>query len=317
MRTAGWGAPETQKSVLPMRSFARCRLKMSESHLFTVAAFSGKAWLFRRAKGAGRRSVSVAFTLIELLVVIAIIAILASALLPALSRAKVKAQSVACMNSRRQLGLAWLMYADDSGEKLPGAFDWVGGGLSYDLNNYDNTNIANLLNGALGPYAKSYAIYKCPADQSQGNFTGGGGQVRVPRVRTTSMSQAFAPYGQGWVTDNYRHYTKLASLIAPPPVSLWVFIDENPDSINDAAFAVLMPPPTLPGTTCWQDGPTVSPHSGACGFAFADGHSEIHKWVDPRTLGMKTTYSGSFNYGRVQSGNRDIVWMQQRTTALK
>ena len=255
------------------------------------------------------------FTLIELLVVIAIIAILAALLLPALSRAKAKALSVACMSNRRQIGLAWLMFVDDNEGNLPNAFEWVPGSLDYSRNNTGNTNILNLLNGVLGPYVKNYMVYKCPADRSQATFTAGGGVVSLPRVRSTSMSQAFCPYGQGWVQDVFLHYTKIGDLTTPPPVSLWVFLDENPDSINDAAFAVLMSPPQAPNQTLWQDGPSVSPHFGACGFAFADGHSEIHQWKDARTRGMATSYTGSFGYGWVQTGNQDIMWMQQRTTA--
>ena len=126
--------------------------------------------------GSARRAVG--FTLIELLVVIAIIAILAALLLPALAGAKARAQSVACLNNTKQLGLAWIMYADDNNGSLPDCFDWCGiptatpgvyqnGGLSYTPDNKDNTNINYLLLGSLGPYAKAAAVYKCVADMSQ------------------------------------------------------------------------------------------------------------------------------------------------------
>src|SRR5206468_146017 len=119
-----------------------------------------------------------AFTLIELLVVIAIIAILASMLLPALSKAKTKAQGIQCLNNHRQLALAWKMYADDSRDNLPlasgggdGSLDkyvWISGGMNFDPGNVSNWDVEqDIKKSPLWPYGKSAAIWKCPADNSK------------------------------------------------------------------------------------------------------------------------------------------------------
>jgi prepilin-type processing-associated H-X9-DG protein len=202
------------------------------------------------------------------------------------------------------------MYADDNAAKLATSFYWVQGGLGYD-GHTDNTNTIYLTGGLLGPYLKSVAVYKCPADFSlSGPPTG---LVGLPRVRSISMSQAFRLHDQEhWSSPPWRIFKKSTDLIAPPPSLLWVTIDENPDSINDAAFAVKVDLPWP--ATVWQDIPATS-HGGGCGFSFADGHAEIKKWKDGRTLSLKATYSRRSNYGVFQRDNYDIEWVKERTTS--
>src|SRR5438093_7828169 len=276
-----------------------------------------RAFPARPVRGAG-------FTLIELLVVIAIIAILAALLLPALTKARCRAQSTHCMNNLRQVVVAWKMYPDDNGGWIAPNEDnaqtfggWIRGGLDYNRANTDNTNIQFLINplyARLGPYTKSPGIYKCPSDASKS-----GGKVGDPRVRSISMSQAIGPDRNNKDQNNrgrwlphppYRVYMKEVHMTDPGPAMLWVMIDEHPDSINDGGFAVAMPP--TPTATQWVDVPAKY-HCNSCGFAFADGHSEIHKWLVPRAI-PDVTYqgmSGTFPF----AGNPDVLWAARRTSA--
>jgi prepilin-type N-terminal cleavage/methylation domain-containing protein/prepilin-type processing-associated H-X9-DG protein len=236
----------------------------------------------RSRTGTTRTGVQRGFTLIELLVVIAIIAILASMLLPALSKAKLKAGAARCLSNFRQLNLCWLMYADDHSDALPPneaanggsraanfatARTWVAG------NAYIDTTSTNLQRGVLFPYNRSTGIYKCPADRSTVRDEG-----RIPRTRSVAMSM--------WVNTELTVseplfpfvWHRLADIRDPGPAQAIVFIDEHEHSIENSRFAT-----AFNGDWRWVDFPAVR-HGQAATFSFADGHAEVWRWRSPTTV---------------------------------
>jgi len=267
-----------------------------------------------------RRNHSAAFTLIELLVVIAIIAILAGMLLPALAKAKTKAQATQCMNNNRQLMLSWKFYAQDYNDivvaSLANAPDnfkrpvWIEGSL--DFSSAASADLRLISNGPLFKYSGSYAVFKCPSDRAaQGKLPGK--NAATPRIRSISMSQVF-DFG-GWLPpEKYRVYAKESTIAQPSKT--FVFVEEHPDSINDAAFAVQM---IEPGAKSGNiiDMP-ANYHNGACAFTFADGHAEIHRWVGGLIKNAKVRYDGNISLN-VPAGDSlvDGKWMSENCTVAK
>ncbi|NLH75277.1 MAG: type II secretion system protein [Verrucomicrobia bacterium] len=266
-----------------------------------------------------------AFTLIELLVVIAIIAILAGMLLPALSKAKTKAQGIMCMNNTKQLMLANHMYQGDNQDKFPMAYHggfvpsgtdprekpWVTGYLDWTTSS-DNTNTIYLLNpkyAALAPYfGSSKNVYKCPADKYLASVQRARGWTE--RVRSVS-GNIFVGEGNaetGPAGSIYQHVIRASDLNIPGPTETWVYVDEHPDSINDAGcFA--------PNSDVNIVDIPANYHNAACGFAFADGHSEVHKWKGPTIKRLKVNArDGAYQLNlATPKTDPDLYWYSYHT----
>jgi len=283
------------------------------------------------------------FTLIELLVVIAIIAILATLLLPAMVRAKEKAQGMACINNHRQLAMAWRTYADDNREVLvyastsgmdtwPDQYAWSGAHMDFDGANRANWDVSyDMAKRPLWEYAaKNAGIYKCPADHSTVIFQG----ATKSRILSMSMNLyvgGFAPVpdidplpegtdGHWPFAAPYRIYAKLSGFTgSSSPSRIFVFLDMREDRVNWSNFMIDMSGyPDHPEQYAFTSDLPGMYHNRACGFSFADGHSENHRWLDPRTTPPLVPGGNPLAIMSTPSpGNPDVAWLQDHSTRPK
>jgi len=248
---------------------------------------------FARA-GPGRRG----FTLIELLVVIAIIAILAALLLPALAAAKGRAKTTGCLNNLRQLSIGWKIYADENSDvfvvnlpQVPASKpSWV---VGQPFSASPSTNLSCIKQGLLFSYIVNPAVYHCPGDEAKV-----GGQ---PTLLSYSMNGWMGSRTMNVPAGNpgYRTFVREAELNALGAASrLWVLMDEDISTINDAWFKVTMddaqPFASFPGIE----------HARAAGMNFADGHAQVFKLHDPASLPGKP----------ISAANTDWILLKQMTT---
>ncbi len=284
-----------------------------------------------------------AFTLIELVVVLATLGILAVLLLPALASSTQpgSAKSFQCLNNLRQMAVAWTLYAEDNHDRLVNNWDtstiqadlasnpplyrsWVCDIMAWTVTP-SVTNLDGILKAPFNNYVGgSVAVYKCPADTSLSALQRASGWTARPR--SYSMNCFFGPPNPtSTSTGNeffpaYRQFLKTGMI--PNPSNLYVFLEEHPDGINDGYFkdsanTNITSSADWPGGV-WGDIPG-SNHIGSGGFSFADGHSEIHKWLSRKCTILPVTY-GPLPHNSLlsdPSGIADASWLASHSSVLR
>ncbi|HTV42276.1 MAG TPA: prepilin-type N-terminal cleavage/methylation domain-containing protein [Candidatus Sulfotelmatobacter sp.] len=288
-----------------------------------------------------------AFTLIELLVVIAIIAILAAILLPVLDKAKQRGLAAQCISNEKQLALGWISYTSDNDDELMpncggdgkvnisavglngwvlGVLTWPGSSEASTYGDLDDTNVGYLRNSKMGPYILDTRVYKCPSDIWKVTAPDINNDSPSDRVRSIAMNccmegNAYSAAGiktvpadeSWWITQTsgrgpYYAYNKGSDLhFGPGPANLFVFCDDQADSINDGCFGD-------EGATvsAWDSLPACY-HNNMSSFSFADGHAELHRWL----IGNEAVPVKEGNATTVTIGTNpvDFNWLMSHSTA--